>query len=389
MKITILTPFFPYPKRGYFYGGERYNENLAINLKNLGHEVKIVTTYWNGSKKLENYNGIKILRILDSIAINKRFGDRFFLQYISFGLNLFRRNNFKFYRDSDIIILAVAIPFSSFFLVKRLPVISIFFHYEDFYNVTFRVLHFLEKHQFKKYRIITLSNISKNDLIKYYDVKPGNIKVIPVGIDANKYNPSNYSKDIRKKYGNNILLYSGLFIRRKRIPILLKAMVYVIKEIPDVQLILTGGNTFSKGKFTLEYCKNLAKSLEIQNHTTFLGFIEDNELAKYYATSDIFITPSEQEGFGQVILEAMASGTPVICADKPPMSEIIGGGGLTFKIDDSDDLANKIIYLLKNREELKILKTNALKITENYKWSKIAKIYDNYTKKIKRIYNNN
>ena len=105
MKITIITPFFPYPRRGDFYGGERYNENLAINLKKLGNEVKIVTTYWNGDKRYDIYKGMKILRILDTIAINKRFGDRFFLQYISFGLNLFRRKNFKFYRDSDIIIL--------------------------------------------------------------------------------------------------------------------------------------------------------------------------------------------------------------------------------------------------------------------------------------------
>ena len=104
MKITIISTFFPHPS-GDFYGGERYNENLAINLKKLGNEVKIVTTYWNGDRRYDNYKGIKILRILDTFAINKRFGDRFFLQFISFGLNLFRRKNFKFYKDSDIVIL--------------------------------------------------------------------------------------------------------------------------------------------------------------------------------------------------------------------------------------------------------------------------------------------
>ena len=101
---------------------------------------------------------------------------------------------------------------------------------------------------------------------------------------------------------------------------------------------------------------------------------------KYYASSDIFIFPSVSEGFGQVLLEAMASGTPVICSDKPPMSEIVGDGGLTFEVDDSEDLAQKIIYLLKNREALARLKENALKIAMTYKWSEIAKFYNNYLK---------
>jgi len=61
MKIAIITPTFPYPKRGLpgLYGHERYTENLAINLKKMGHDVKIITTFWNGGNRNDNYKGIQ------------------------------------------------------------------------------------------------------------------------------------------------------------------------------------------------------------------------------------------------------------------------------------------------------------------------------------------
>lgn len=238
-------------------------------------------------------------------------------------------------------------------------------------------LQYLQKQQFKKHKnIISVSDSSKNDIVNYLGGDAKFVEVIPNGVDTNRFVPSNSSKKIRKKFGNNILLYSGLMVGRKRVSVLLEAMVYVIKEIPDVHLILTG-----KGPL-LESWKKLAISLKIQTNTTFIGFIGDNELLKYYASSDIFVFPSEKEGFGQVLLEAMSSGTPVICVDQPPMSEIVGNGGKTFKLNDSKDLSNKIIELLKDREELNTLKANTLKVARNYDWLKIAKIYNNYIKKI-------
>jgi len=235
----------------------------------------------------------------------------------------------------------------------------------------------LQKRQFKKHKnIITVSDSSKNDIVNYLGGDINFVKVIPNGVDTNRFVPSNISEKIRKKFGNNILLYSGLMVGRKRVSVLLEAMNFVIKEIPDVNLILTG-----KGPL-LEYLKDFAISLKIQKNTTFLGFIDDDELLKYYASSDIFVFPSEKEGFGQVLLEAMASGTPVLCVNQLPMSEIVGKGGKTFKLNDPKDLSNKIIELLKDRNELNRLKANALEVARDYDWFKVAKIYNNYLKEI-------
>jgi len=382
MKITILTPVFPYPIRGMLQGVERFVENIALPLKMIGHEVKIVTTFRNGGKKNDNYKGIPILRLSDSQKFLGRIGSLFYLNYISFGFNLFRKKNVRFYQNSDIILVPMAIPFSEFFNLKKLLLISIFFHYDEIKSFrdyfTYSSLHYLQKKQFKRHKnIITISENSKNDIIKNYGINKENIKVIPIGIDHKKFSPENRSKEIRQKYGNNILLFSAIMIPRKRIPILLKAMSFVIKKIPDAHLILTGeGPLWS-------VCKQYAKSLKLQNHTSFLGFVDESTYLKYLASCDIFILPSEKEGFGQVMLEAMASGTPVICADKPPMSEIIESGGLTFKLNNSEDLSNKIIELLNDREKLEELKRNALNVAKKYVWEKIVENYIDVLKQVK------
>ncbi len=377
MKITIISPVFPYPNRGILGGIERVVENLSIFLKKLNHNVKIVTTYWNGGNRYDKYKEIPILRVKDSKSIFGKLGSIFLFNSFSFGLNILRKKNFTFYRDSDIIILSFVFGFTRFFKFKRIPVISIFYHYEnprsigDYLNLPF--YNYLAKKQFSKHKnIITASESSKKQVIDFYDVKSEYIKFIPYGINLERFNPKNHNPEIKNKFGNSILLYVGAFYERKRIPILLKAMTNIIKQIPEAHLILIGTGQM------LDYCKKFSKLLGIDQNVTFLGFVKDDLIRKYYASSEIFILPSELEGYGLVILEAMASGTPVICANKPPMSKIIENGGRTFKLNNSNDLSKKIIMLLNDREELSKLKRNALLIVKKYEWNHIIKIYIDY-----------
>jgi len=370
LKITFMSLFFPHPNRGASPGVERSIEEISNNLRKWGHNIKIVTTYLNGGNRRDEYRGLKILRIKESKFYFGRLGSLLEINRIIFGLNALRPKNFKFFKDSDLIIMYNPGLCTPLFRIKKIPIISMFWHFTI-------VSYFVTRWEFKNNKnIITVSKKSKEDLVKYYGTKEEWIKIIPNGINTKKFNPSNKSEEIRKKYGNNILLFSGLMVDRKSIPTLLKAMSYVIQEIPDAHLILTG-----YGPRLQEY-KKLSYSLNIQNNTTFLGFISDSILVKYYATSDIFILPSELEGFGQILLEAMASGTPVICANRPPMSNIVGDAGIRFKLYDSKDLSMKIIELLNNRQKLNILSKNALKQVKKYDYSIITKKYHNYFLKI-------
>ena len=119
MKITIISPIFPYPKRGDYFGLERYVENLAIHLKQLGNDIRIITTFWYGGNKYDQYRGIEIFRIRDLKALIGEIAVVGFMHYISFGLNLFRKKNYKIYQDSDVIILNIPIIEAIFSLFLR------------------------------------------------------------------------------------------------------------------------------------------------------------------------------------------------------------------------------------------------------------------------------
>jgi len=131
-----------------------------------------------------------------------------------------------------------------------------------------------------------------------------------------------------------------------------------------------------------KHCKVLSYKLGVNNNTSFLGFLKTNDLLKYYASSDLFVFPSDLEGFGQVLLEAMASGTSCICANKEPMSEIIGDAGTTFEVNDSNDLAIKIIDLLRDKEKLKKLNEKALERAKKYEDKRVIKEFMKNVEKI-------
>ncbi len=357
LTISIITPVFPYPNRGILPGIERYVESFAFPLMKRGIKVKLITTFWNGGSRNDVYKNIPILRIKDSKSLFGKIGSIFHINNITFGLNLIRKKNFSFFKDSDIIIMPLAIGFTSLIKMKKIPIVSCFLHYDQILSLVEHfntpIYHLLEKRQFKKQkRIITVSNGSKEDIVKHYEIDEKNIKVFPIGVDLKRFNPLKKLSEIREKYGNTILFYSGPMIPRKRVSILLFAMSKVIKIFPEVKLLLLGDGLY------LKRYQRLAKKLKINNHLVWVGFVENPEI--YYASSDLFVFPSELEGFGQVITESMACGTPVICTDKPPMSEIVAEGGVTFRLNDSNDLAAKIIDLLSNRQKLKNLSEKAI-----------------------------
>ena len=385
LKISILSLVFPHPKAGIMPGVENYVESFAVPLKKLGYDIRIITTYWNGSNKFDNYKGIPIIRILDSKSLFGKIGSIFHLNNFTFGLNLLLKKNFKLYQNSDVIIIPLAIGFTSFFKLKKIPIISCFLHYDRSTSLVNQfnlpIYHYLEKKQFTKHKnILTISNHSKKDIMKFYGIDKKDINVFPIGIDTEKFNPSNFSLDIRKKYGDNILLCVGPFLKRKRISVLLEALIQIIKVIPDIHLILIGEGLLLKNLI------KLSNSLGLQNNTSFLGFVETENLLKLYASCDLFVHPSDFEGFGQVLLEAMASGTPCICANKEPMSEIVGNAGKTFKVNDPEDLSEKIVELLKNREQLIDLKKNAINVLKKYNSINIAKDWSEYIEKTIRNY---
>ncbi|MGC8730562.1 MAG: glycosyltransferase [Candidatus Micrarchaeia archaeon] len=202
-----------------------------------------------------------------------------------------------------------------------------------------------------------------------------NVTVIPNGINLKRFNPHVKGKEIREKLINGktekLVLYVGRLSKEKKLETLLKAARYLDDDIK----IVIGG----KGPAE-DYYKELAIKYKLTRKVSFVGYIKDSLLPKYYAASDLFCIPSTFETQGMVSLEAMAVGKPVVGADAFALKEIIQNGvnGEKFKPNDPKDCANKISKVINNIDAYK----RAYKTAESYE---ISRVTDN----LLNVYRNN
>jgi len=181
--------------------------------------------------------------------------------------------------------------------------------------------------------------------------------------------------------GNN-LLYVGRLDRQKGIEFLLRAMSLIIKEFPMTRLDIIGDGPEKKK------LKQAIKELEIENNITFVGWVQNNSTEKYYNKSTIVVVPSVwEEPFGLVGIEAMSVGRPVIASRVGGIPEWLDDGETGFLVDpgNPEQIAEKVIQLLSNRELLKQMGKNARKKAEQFSIEKhadkIEKVYEELIEK--------
>jgi glycosyltransferase involved in cell wall biosynthesis len=152
-----------------------------------------------------------------------------------------------------------------------------------------------------------------------------------------------------------VLVFVGSVIERKGVDVLVRAYVEASAKCPDLYLLIVGPNNKNENPSLDEGFVNDLYSLLIQNNlserVSFIGLIQDRQnLAEVYRASDIFVFPSNKEGLGNVILEAMASGLPVLVSRLPVLDKIIkhGENGLVVPIGDIEALKDAILMLSNN-----------------------------------------
>ncbi len=222
----------------------------------------------------------------------------------------------------------------------------------------------------KSKKIIVMSNQIKKEIIKYHGIPEGKIRVVYSGIDSKFFKPNKkYRKEIRQKLGlsNNeiVLVFAGNPYSRKGLNYLVK----VLPLIKNAKLIVIGRDL---GKDKITNYQILAEKLGVADRLIYAGF--SKEINKFFAASDIFVFPTLYEPFGLVILEAMASGLPVVTSASAGAAELIGEKeGLLLKNPRSPkEIASKINYLIDNNLIKKFGK-NARRKAENYTWKKTAR----------------
>jgi glycosyltransferase involved in cell wall biosynthesis len=163
----------------------------------------------------------------------------------------------------------------------------------------------------------------------------------------------------------------------KGFDLVIRAVATLVKEFPKIRLVILG-----KGpeKQNLE---NLAQSLGVKKHVDFRGFIKNtSEIINH---SEIFVLSSFYEGFGNVIVEAMGVGTPVIATNCPyGPGEIIthGKNGILTEVGKSDEIAAAIKKLFLNKDLYEKIQQNGFELVKDFTPKKIAKQHELLFEKI-------
>jgi D-inositol-3-phosphate glycosyltransferase len=174
-----------------------------------------------------------------------------------------------------------------------------------------------------------------------------NISVIFSPVEKNFFN-------VVKSEIPNRLLFVGGIEERKGVDVLIRALAEVKPIIPSIDLHICGGirKVIYYGKLL-----SLIQSLDLEKNVTFTGSLSENNLEKEYAEASVFILPSHEESLGLVILEAMATGTPVVATRAGGIPDMIQDGANGRLVDCGDDkqLADVIVSLLLEKEQRKRL----------------------------------
>lgn len=244
--------------------------------------------------------------------------------------------------------------------------------------------------------IITDSQASLDDIVKYLNIKNENITIIPLAADDDfKILSDTELIRIKRKYKlvDQFLLYVGDANWVKNLPFLIAGFKNLAKHqnYENFKLVLIG-TVFLKNVENINHpeleslrkVNNLIKSYNLQNKIIRLGNIEKRELAALYNLATIYVQPSLYEGFGLPVLQAMACGAPVVCSNGGSLPEVGGNAAVYFDPTNINQFVSVVLEILNNRSLQDKLSKLGLKQAKKFNWKKVAmQTIDVYSRVIK------
>lgn len=387
MKINLIIPSF-YPAT--IYGGPIFSTlHTCKELAKLdGININVSTTNTNMHNKLD-------------VEINKdiKFGDNFYVKYYDetkvdkFSLQLYL-NIWKDIKESDIAhiqaIFNTPVPISLFYakLFKKPILLSprgslgiwCIGNGSRFKNMW---LNYLLKPLVKDITWHATAQQEKDEILSIYP--NAKVEIIPNGIEYDKFQISNtlskieYSKKFTNQdiEPNKIVVSMGRLQKKKGFDILIDSFYETLKSFPNSILLIAGGNEGEE-----ENLKNQIKNLNLESNVFLIGAIEGQDKIDFLANADLFCLPSHNENFGNVYVESLASGTPIVASKMTPWGEAEDydcGKWVENSIKETSKAMNEVLE--KNRETMKI---NSRKLAFKYDWKTIANnfkdLYENILK---------
>jgi glycosyltransferase involved in cell wall biosynthesis len=215
--------------------------------------------------------------------------------------------------------------------------------------------------------VVTVSKYSAGRIGQFYGIDKEKIHVVPNGVDTQRFKPHEGCKQLMHEIGldNKLcVLFVGRLIPRKGLNYLVEAASLIVKEYSQTKFLIVGN-----GPQKHQMLSHLEK-MNLSGNFVFLGDVSENVLPVLYDCADIFVLPSIQEGQGIALLEAQASGKPVVAFNVGGVPEAVltGKTGLLVK-PDSNKLADAIMKLLTNWTLRKKMGELGRKfVAENFSW---------------------
>jgi glycosyltransferase involved in cell wall biosynthesis len=216
-------------------------------------------------------------------------------------------------------------------------------------------------------RVVVGSEFARRQLARELGARTDHVEVVPYGVDA-RFAPRPARPELRARYdlgpGPTVLYFGGLK-PRKNLPLLLEVWAAAARAHRDARLVIAGGGAL------LPSLRARAAALGAADSVRFTGYVPEAEKPDHFNLADVFLFPSAMEGFGLSVVEAMASGVPVIGSDRGSIPEILidGEGGFVCDPADPTRFVERLQHLLAEGHLRQKLGAAARERTERlYRW---------------------
>ena len=338
-------------------GAEVHLHEIFRRVAARGHSVTLYCSRFPGSSDFEEIDGLRVIRE----------GGRNL-----FNFNVPRRYQSQFRReDFDVVVDDInKIPFYSPWFVDK-PLAGIIHHLFGkaiFLEAPFApasYVYLAEKLAAKVYRntpMAVVSESTRQELVAL-GFQPANIVIVPNAVNDKIYKPSETPVS-----GGLMIGHLGRLKKYKSVDHLLRAFTIILKEMPDVRLRIIGD-----GDFRPEL-ERLGVELGLESRIEFTGYLSQAEKVRQLHHMTVAVNCSAKEGWGLTVIEANACGVPVVASDVPGLRDSVvdGKNGLLYEFGNIEQLAEKILLLLRDEHLRARMRVDAIEWGRTFNWEDSA-----------------
>jgi len=338
-------------------GAEVHFHEIFKRIAAAGHKVTLLCCHYENAPYEEMIDGIRIVRR----------GTRDFFNFYVPGAyrQLAAREKF------DVVIDDInKIPFYTPLFVKE-PLIALAHHFfgkSIFLEVSFQyasyvaLSEFLVRWVYRNTPFAVVSESTRKELQRWG--VNGEIDLLPNAVDLEKYQVIADEKSERPTIG-----YLGRIKKYKSVDHIIRAMPLILQRHADAQLRIIGDGD------ALSELRNLAASLNVDDHVVFTGHVTHEEKVRLINESWLVVNPSSKEGWGLTVIEANACRVPVVAADSPGLRDSVveGETGLLYEYGNIGQLAGTVSDVLADNTRRSQLANAARRWAEKWNWAESAK----------------